>query len=102
MLGGVHVGCWEIFGPATIQSMRDFKGKTVPSSRPTVTDGMFMAMTLTNVGLDLNKDVKLVNYKPTEPPGSCPRARSTAVVAFPPTSTRAWRPRRSATWCSTP
>ncbi len=55
MLGGVHVGCWEIFATGDIKSMRDFQGKTVSIAGPTFTDGIFMAMTLANVGLDLDQ-----------------------------------------------
>jgi NitT/TauT family transport system substrate-binding protein len=87
MLGGVHVGCWEIFATGDIKSMRDFKGKTVSIIGPTFTDGIFMAMTLANVGLDLKKDVKLVSYPPTEFARVLASGEVDAVVAFPPFST---------------
>ncbi|HEY2831129.1 MAG TPA: ABC transporter substrate-binding protein [Sporichthyaceae bacterium] len=86
MLGGVHVGCWEVFATGDIKSMRDFKGKTVAITGPTFTDGIFMAMTLANVGLDLRKDVKLVTYPPTEFARLLSSGEVDAVVAFPPTS----------------
>jgi NitT/TauT family transport system substrate-binding protein len=29
VLGGIHVGCFELFGSARVRSVRDLKGKTV-------------------------------------------------------------------------
>ena len=86
MLGGVHVGCWEVFGTGDIKSLQDFKGKTVSIIGPTFTDGLFMAMTLNEVGLDINKDVKVVNYPPSENARILSSGEVDAVVAFPPTS----------------
>ena len=87
LLGGVHVGCWEIIANRGIKSLRDFKGKTVSISGLNFTDGIFMAMTLKNVGLDLSKDVKVVNYPPTEHARLLSSGEVDAVVAFPPGST---------------
>jgi NitT/TauT family transport system substrate-binding protein len=86
MLSGVHAGCWRIFGTGGIRSMRDFKGKTVSIIGPDYTDGIFMAMTLANVGLDLRKDVKLVSNLPTENARLLSSGEVDAVVAFPPIS----------------
>jgi NitT/TauT family transport system substrate-binding protein len=66
--------------------MRDFKGKTVSILGPRYTDGIFMTMTLANVGLDLHKDIKLVSYPPTEYARILSSGEVDAVVAFPPTS----------------
>lgn len=84
MLGGVHVGCWQIFGTGDIKSLRDLKGKTVSVISPQFTDGLFMAMTLNDVGLDINKDVKVVNYLPAENARILSSGEVDAVVAFPP------------------
>ena len=84
MLGGVHVGCWQIFGTGDITSLRDFKGKTVSVVGPGFTDSIFMAMTLNDVGLDIDKDVKVVNYPPTENARILSSGEVDAVVAFPP------------------
>jgi NitT/TauT family transport system substrate-binding protein len=86
MLGGVHVGCWQVFGTGDIKSLRDFKGKTVSVIGPTFTDGIFMAMILNDVGLDLHKDVKVVNYPPSENARILTSGEVDAVVAFPPLS----------------
>ncbi|HEY2831128.1 MAG TPA: ABC transporter substrate-binding protein [Sporichthyaceae bacterium] len=86
LLGGVHVGCWEIIATGDIKSLRDFKGKTVSIGGLTFTDGIFMAMTLASIGLDLHKDVKVVNYPPTEHARLLSSGEVDAVVAFPPLS----------------
>ena len=89
MLGGVHLGCWQVVATATsdIKSMRDFKDKTVAIVGPKFTDGIFMALTLANVGLDINKDVKVVNFPPSEHERLLSSGEVDAVVSLPPFST---------------
>ncbi|MBC7943954.1 MAG: ABC transporter substrate-binding protein [Burkholderiales bacterium] len=29
LLGGIHTGCWELFGNGNVRTLRDLKGKTV-------------------------------------------------------------------------
>lgn len=87
MLGGIHLGCWQVVAGGDIQSMRDFKDKTVAIIGPKFTDGYFMALTLANVGLDINKDVKVVNHPPTEYARLLSSGEVDAVVALPPWST---------------
>ena len=84
MLGGIHAGCWEVFGAGGISSLRDFKGKTVAISGPTSPDGVFMAMTLANVGVDLHQDVKLVTHTPPEADRLLSSGQIDGMVAFPP------------------
>jgi NitT/TauT family transport system substrate-binding protein len=86
MLGGVHVGCWQVLGTGGIRSMSDFKGKTVAVSGATAPDGVFMAMTLQNVGLDLRDDVKLVTFTPPEAARLLSSGEVDGLVAFPPNS----------------
>lgn len=86
MLGGVHVGCWQVFGSPALKSIRDFKGKTVAISGPTGPDGVFMAMTLANVGLDLRQDVRLMTSTPAEAAKLLSSGQVEGVVAFPPGS----------------
>ena len=84
MLGGVHVGCWQVVGSGSIQSLRDFKGRTVSVISPSFVDGIFMTMTLNEVGLDIQKDVNVVNYPPSEYARILSSGEVDAVVAFPP------------------
>ncbi|HEV3363272.1 MAG TPA: ABC transporter substrate-binding protein [Acidimicrobiia bacterium] len=87
LLGGLHVGCWQVIGTGGIHTMRDFRGKTVSVSSPKFTDGLFIAMTLANVGVDIRKDVNLVTNPPTENARLLSSGEVDAVVAFPPLST---------------
>ncbi|HKY78210.1 MAG TPA: ABC transporter substrate-binding protein [Acidimicrobiia bacterium] len=87
LLGGVHLGCWQVVASGDIKTMRDFEGKTVSIVGPHFTDGIFMAMTLASVGLDINRDVKLVNYPPTEWARVLTSGEVNGVVAVPPFST---------------
>lgn len=86
MLAGVHVGCWQVFGTGNIKSIRDLKGKTISVSGPTGPDGLFMAVTLANVGIDLKTDVKLVNHPPAEGVQLLSSGQVDGLVAFPPIS----------------
>ncbi len=86
MLSGVHVGCWQVFGTGGIKSIRDFKGKTIAISGPTGPDGVFMATTLANVGIDIRKDVQLVNHAPAEGAKVLSSGEVDGLVAFPPIS----------------
>jgi NitT/TauT family transport system substrate-binding protein len=86
MLGGVHLGCWQVVATGDIKSMQHFKGKTVSVISPKLTDGLFMALTLANVGLDVNNDVKVVNNPPTEYARLLTSGEVDAVVALPPFS----------------
>jgi NitT/TauT family transport system substrate-binding protein len=87
VLGGIHLGCWQVVATGDIKTMRDLKGKTVSIVAPNFTDGIFIAITLANVGLDINKDVKVVNYPPTEHARLLSSGEVDAVVAIPPLST---------------
>ncbi|HEV3363275.1 MAG TPA: ABC transporter substrate-binding protein [Acidimicrobiia bacterium] len=87
ILGGLHLGCWEVVANGDIKTMRDFKGKTVSIVGPHFTDGIFMAMTLANVGLNINNDVKVVNFPPTEWERVLTSGEVNGVVAVPPFST---------------
>jgi NitT/TauT family transport system substrate-binding protein len=87
MLGGIHLGCWQVVATGDIKSMRDFRGKTVAVIDRNFNDGLFLAMTLANVGLDLNKDVKVVNFPPSEYARLLSSGEIDAVLAIPPAST---------------
>jgi NitT/TauT family transport system substrate-binding protein len=57
LLGGVHVGCFELFGNDTIRAIRDLKGKTV--GVPTVNGAhqVFLSSMAAYVGLDPRVDI---------------------------------------------
>ena len=52
VLGGVHTGCFELFGTDRVHSVRDLKGKTVALLNLGRGRQAFVASILKNVGLD--------------------------------------------------
>ena len=60
VLAGVHVGCFELLGGPGVQTVRDFKGKTVAVRRDGVESTYFpVSSMLAKVGIDPGKDVQL-------------------------------------------
>lgn len=58
LLGGAHVGCFELVGTDRVQSLRDLKGKTVAVSALGSPGHVFLASMLTYVGLNPRQDVR--------------------------------------------
>ncbi len=62
MLGGVHVACFELFASARVNSLRDFKGKSLywPLD-PTEPQGPLLSTIFSYIGLNPNKDINWVH-----------------------------------------
>ncbi len=60
LLGGVHSGCYELFGNGRVPAIRDLKGKTVAISSMGAADHVFIASILAYVGMNPGKDVNWV------------------------------------------
>src|SRR4029453_5411002 len=52
LLGGIHVGCYELFGTGGIRAIRDLKGKSVGVPHLGSAHHLFLASMLAYVGLD--------------------------------------------------
>jgi NitT/TauT family transport system substrate-binding protein len=52
LLGGVHVGCYELFGTERVRAIRDLKGKTVAVPALGSPHHLFIASMAQYVGLD--------------------------------------------------
>jgi NitT/TauT family transport system substrate-binding protein len=63
ILGGIHTGCWELFGNESVKSVRDLKGKTVAAPERSSRQA-FVAGLATFVGLNPNKDITWINHEP--------------------------------------
>jgi NitT/TauT family transport system substrate-binding protein len=63
ILGGIHTGCWELFGNDSVRSLRDLKGKTVAAPEGSSRQA-FVAGLATFVGLNPNKDITWINHAP--------------------------------------
>ncbi len=85
LLGGVHSGCYELFGTERIRAIRDLKGKTVAVSALGSADHVFIASMLAYVGVNPGKDIKWITT------GSIPETmrffvegKADAFLGFPP------------------
>ena len=59
LLGGIHVGCFELFGQERVKAIRDLKGKIVAVPALGSPHHTFVASMVAHVGLDPNKDISL-------------------------------------------
>ncbi len=84
MLGGVHVGCYELFAHGGIRSIRDLKGKSlgvphVGSSQHTLASSM-----AAYVGLDPARDIRWVVNSSTTAMELFAEGKIDAYLGFPP------------------
>jgi NitT/TauT family transport system substrate-binding protein len=60
VLGGVHVGCWELFAKDEIRSLADLKGKSVGMETAGIDKDPFLVLVAAHVGLDPFRDIHWV------------------------------------------
>ena len=60
-LGGIHPGCFELFGTKTLRSIHNLKGKTIAVS--SFGRRAFVSAMLAHVGLDPHKDVTFIETR---------------------------------------
>ena len=60
LLGGVHAGCFELFGSDRVRAIRDLKGKTVAIPALGSPHHIFLAIMAAYVGIDPRKDINWV------------------------------------------
>ncbi len=83
-LGGVHVGCYELFGTERVQAIRDLKGKTVAVPEQEGTHQLFVASMAQYVGLYPHKDITWVLQPPSASIQLLAEGKIDALVGFPP------------------
>jgi NitT/TauT family transport system substrate-binding protein len=93
VLGGVHVGCFELFGTDRVQTIRDLKGKTVAVQELGSSQHVFLASMAAYVGLDPGKDIHWVTYPPAEAMARFAQGQIDAYIAFPP-EPQQWREKK--------
>jgi NitT/TauT family transport system substrate-binding protein len=79
VLGGVHIGCFELFAREGIRSVADLKGKSVGSDWTRL-----LALMAANVGLDPLKDIRLVTDPAQKPMELFAEGNVDAFLGFPP------------------
>jgi NitT/TauT family transport system substrate-binding protein len=84
LLGGVHAGCYELFGTESVQAIRDLKGKTVAVPELGSPHQLFVSSMMAFVGLDPGRDVKFVVYSPAESIELLAERKIDALMGFPP------------------
>jgi NitT/TauT family transport system substrate-binding protein len=84
VLAGVHVGCFELFGNASVRSITDLKGKRVGIPAFGWPGHLFLAMMAAQVGLDPHKDIDWVITSSVEPMQLFVDGKTDAFLGFPP------------------
>jgi NitT/TauT family transport system substrate-binding protein len=56
-LGGLHVGCYELFAREPIRTISDLKGRRVALTNPNSGEHLYISIMATHVGLDAKKDI---------------------------------------------
>jgi len=86
LLGGVHVGCFELFGTDRVRVIRDLKGKSVAVVELGSAQHVFLSSMVAHVGLDPRKDVNFVEHPAAECKRLLAEGKVDAYLAFPPDS----------------
>jgi NitT/TauT family transport system substrate-binding protein len=84
MLGGLHVGCYELFGNNRVRAIRDLKGKSVAVTDLGSSRHVFLATMLKYVGFDPHKDVNWVTEPVPEAIRLFAEDKIDAIMAAPP------------------
>ena len=84
VLAGIHAGCYELFANASVQSMRDLKGKTIVATQAG-DDRLFVSAILSYLGIDPRKDINwLATPTTAEAMQLFVEAKADAFIGFPP------------------
>jgi NitT/TauT family transport system substrate-binding protein len=84
LLGGVHTGCYELFGTERVQAIRDLKGKTVAVPELGSPHQLFVSSMMAYVGLDPRRDVNFAELSPAQSIELLADGKIDALMGFPP------------------
>ena len=84
VLGGIHVGCFELFGTEQVRTIRDLKGKTVGVRGLDTPPHTFLSTMAAYVGLDPRRDITWVTHPSDESMRLLGRGEIDAFMGFPP------------------
>jgi NitT/TauT family transport system substrate-binding protein len=84
MVGGLHAGCYELFGTTRVRTIRDLKGKKVAVTLLRDDRHAFIAAMAAHVGLDPRKDIDWVVHPVAEAMRLLQEGRIDAFIGFPP------------------
>lgn len=83
MLGGEHVGCFELLGSERIRTISDLKGRSVAVPALDPSPYAFLASMAAYVGLDPRKDINWVKHRPGEAMQLLAEGKIDAYLGFP-------------------
>ena len=84
LLGGVHVGCFDLIGNDRVRAIRDLKGKVAVVPHLASTPYMLIASMAAYVGLDPHKDITWVAQSGREAMQFFIDGKADAFMGFPP------------------
>jgi NitT/TauT family transport system substrate-binding protein len=84
IVGGLHIGCFELFAREGIRSVLDLKGKTVGVQSIGSPQHLFVSTMAAHVGLDPGKDIRWVAEASPKPMELFAAGKIDAFLGFPP------------------
>ena len=84
LLGGVHVGCFELFGTKRVNAIRDLKGRTVGVPALGSAHHNFIASMAAYVGVDAKREITFVTHPVNESARLLAEEKVDALMGFPP------------------
>lgn len=84
LLGGVHVGCFELFGSGGVRAIRDLKRRRVGVPSIGSAHHLFLSSMAAYVGLDPTKDIDWVTHEPIDSARLLSEKKVDALMGFPP------------------
>ena len=84
LLGGLHVGCYELFGNERVRTIRDLKGRTVGVPGLGDASHVFLSIMAAYIGLDPRKDIRWVVHPGAESMQLFAEGKIDAYMGFPP------------------
>jgi NitT/TauT family transport system substrate-binding protein len=84
LLGGIHVGCFELFGSERVRSVRDLKGKTVAVPALGSSHHIFVASMVSYVGLDPRTDIHWAIHRGPDAMQLLAEGQIDGLIGFPP------------------
>jgi NitT/TauT family transport system substrate-binding protein len=84
LLGGVHIGCFELFGNSSVQKIPDLKGKRVGVPGLPSAHHLFLSSMAAYVGLDPRADIGWVVHDPADSAKVLSEGQVDALISFPP------------------
>jgi NitT/TauT family transport system substrate-binding protein len=86
ILGGGHVGCFELVGTDRVHSIRDLKGKKVGIAAMGGAEHVFLSAMAAQVGLDPRRDIDWATGATADTAALLTEGKIDAFMAFPPTA----------------